>query len=93
MTKRIPHEARTGSSTNRNFSGKSERELICFLWGAILCNVQINYNLPDYDESLTYRALYDYVNAHYVAGKFFSFQNYPNNYRTMIKSADIGKSL
>ena len=30
MTKRIPHEARTESSTNRNFSGKSEREFICF---------------------------------------------------------------
>lgn len=34
------------------------------------CNViQINYNLPEYDELLTYRALYDYVNAHHVAGK------------------------
>lgn len=34
------------------------------------CNIiQINFNLPDYDELLTYRALYDYVNAHYVEGK------------------------
>ena len=34
------------------------------------CNIiQINFNLPDYDDLLTYRALYDYVNAHYVAGK------------------------
>lgn len=34
------------------------------------CNIiQINFNLPDYDELLTYRALYDYVNAHYVTGK------------------------
>ena len=34
------------------------------------CNIiQINFNLPDYDELLTYRALYDYVNSKYVAGK------------------------
>ena len=30
------------------------------------CNIiQINFNLPDYDDLLTYRALYDYVNAYY----------------------------
>ena len=29
------------------------------------CNIiQINFNLPEYDDLLTYRALYDYVNAH-----------------------------
>lgn len=34
------------------------------------CNIiQINFNLPDYDDLLTYRALYDYVNEHYVAGR------------------------
>ena len=34
------------------------------------CNIiQINFNLPEYEELLTYRALYDYVNAHYIAGK------------------------
>lgn len=34
------------------------------------CNIiQINFNLPDYDELLTYRALYNYVNEHYLAGK------------------------
>ena len=34
------------------------------------CNIiQINFNLPEYEDLLTYRALYDYVNAHYVAGK------------------------
>lgn len=34
------------------------------------CNIiQINFNFPDFDDLLTYRALYDYVNAHYVAGK------------------------
>lgn len=34
------------------------------------CNIiQINFNLPDYEELLTYRALYDYVNAHYIADK------------------------
>lgn len=34
------------------------------------CNIiQINFNLPDYDELLTYRPLYDYINAHYVEGK------------------------
>lgn len=29
----------------------------------------MNYNLPDYDELLTYRALYNYVNARYIDGK------------------------
>lgn len=34
------------------------------------CNIiQINFNLPEYEDLMTYRALYDYVNAHYVAGK------------------------
>ena len=34
------------------------------------CNIiQINFNLPEYEELMTYRALYDYVNAHYVVGK------------------------
>ena len=34
------------------------------------CNIiQINFNLPEYEDLLTYRALYDYVNEHYVAGK------------------------
>lgn len=34
------------------------------------CNIiQINFNLPEYEELQTYRALYDYVNAHYVKGK------------------------
>ncbi len=34
------------------------------------CNIiQINFNLPEYDELLTYRTLYDYVNTHYIAGK------------------------
>lgn len=27
--------------------------------------IHINFNLPDYDELLTYRVLYDYVNEHY----------------------------
>lgn len=27
--------------------------------------IHINFNLPDYDELLTYRALYDYANEHY----------------------------
>ena len=31
--------------------------------------IHVNFNLPEYDELLTYRALYDYVNAHYIAGK------------------------
>lgn len=31
--------------------------------------IHINFNLPEYDHLLTYRALYDYVNAHYVEGK------------------------
>ena len=34
------------------------------------CNiVHINFNLPEYDHLLEYRALYDYVNAQYVKGK------------------------
>ncbi|MBP3576566.1 MAG: ATP-binding protein [Lachnospiraceae bacterium] len=34
------------------------------------CNIiQINFNLPEYENLMTYRALYDYVNAHYVVGK------------------------
>ena len=34
------------------------------------CNIiQINFNLPDFDDLLTYRALYEYINAHYVTGK------------------------
>lgn len=35
------------------------------------CNIiQINFNLPDYDDLLTYRALYDYVmNIMWQAGK------------------------
>lgn len=34
------------------------------------CNIiQINFNLPEFDDLLTYRALYDYVNAHFIAGK------------------------
>lgn len=34
------------------------------------CNIiQINFNLPEYEELQTYRALYDYVNAHHVKGK------------------------
>ena len=34
------------------------------------CNIiQINFNLPEYEELQTYRALYDYVNAHHVQGK------------------------
>lgn len=31
--------------------------------------IQINFNLPEYEDLLTYRALYDYVNVHYVAGR------------------------
>lgn len=31
--------------------------------------IHINFNLPDYDELLTYRALYDYVNEHYISEK------------------------
>ncbi len=31
--------------------------------------IHVNFNLPEYDELLTYRALYDYVNAHYIEGK------------------------
>ena len=34
------------------------------------CNIiHINFNLPDFDELLAYRPLYDYVNDHYVEGK------------------------
>jgi len=34
------------------------------------CNIiQINFNLPEFEELLNYRALYDYINAHYVVGK------------------------
>ena len=34
------------------------------------CNIiQINFNLPEYEELLNYRALYDYINAHYIAEK------------------------
>ena len=34
------------------------------------CNIiQINFNLPEFEDLLTYRALYDYINARYVAGK------------------------
>lgn len=30
------------------------------------CNIiQINFNLPEYDDLLTYQSLYDYVNSHY----------------------------
>ena len=28
--------------------------------------IQINFNLPDFDDLLTYKVLYDYVNAHYI---------------------------
>ena len=32
------------------------------------CNIiQINFNLPDFDDLLTYRALYDYVNAQWTS--------------------------
>lgn len=31
--------------------------------------IQVNFNLPDYDDLLTYKALYDYVNMHYISGK------------------------
>ena len=31
--------------------------------------IHINFNLPDYDTLLTYRALYDYLNSKYVPGK------------------------
>lgn len=31
--------------------------------------IHINFNLPDYDTVLTYRALYDYLNSKYVPGK------------------------
>ena len=34
------------------------------------CNIiKIDFNLPEFDDLLTYRALYDYVNLHYIAGK------------------------
>ena len=36
----------------------------------MVCNIiQINFNMLEYDELLTYRVLYDYVNAHYIAGE------------------------
>ncbi len=36
----------------------------------LACNIiQINFNLPEFEELQTYRALYDYVNLHYIAGK------------------------
>jgi predicted AAA+ superfamily ATPase len=31
--------------------------------------VHINFNLPEYDNLLEYRPLYDYINSRYVAGK------------------------
>ena len=31
--------------------------------------IHVNFNLHEYDELLTYRALYDYVNTHFIAGK------------------------
>ncbi len=31
--------------------------------------IQINFNLPEYEHLLTYRALYDYINESYEAGK------------------------
>lgn len=31
--------------------------------------IHINFNLPDYDTLLTYRALYEYINSKYVSGK------------------------
>lgn len=31
--------------------------------------IHINFNMPEYEDLLTYRALYDYVNVHYVEGK------------------------
>ena len=31
--------------------------------------IHINFNLPDFDTLLTYRALYDYINSKYVPGK------------------------
>lgn len=34
------------------------------------CNIiQINYNLPEYDELLTYKKLYEYVNENYDVTK------------------------
>lgn len=34
------------------------------------CNIiHINFNLPEYDDLLTYKALYDYVNEHYIPEK------------------------
>lgn len=34
------------------------------------CNIiHINFNLPDFDDLLAYRSLYDYVNEHYEEGK------------------------
>lgn len=31
--------------------------------------IHINFNLPEYEELEEYRALYDYVNSHFMAGK------------------------
>lgn len=31
--------------------------------------IHINFNLPEYDQLLAYRALYDYVNSQYIIGK------------------------
>lgn len=31
--------------------------------------IHINFNIPEFDELLTYRALYDFVNSHYVVGR------------------------
>ena len=31
--------------------------------------IHINFNLPEYEEFLTYRPLYDYINSKYVSGK------------------------
>ena len=47
----------------------SSAETIEIIASKIILMYQINFNLPDFDDLLTYRALYDYVNAHYVAGK------------------------
>jgi hypothetical protein len=34
------------------------------------CNIiRINFNLPDYEDLLTYRALYDYINERYMPGQ------------------------
>lgn len=31
--------------------------------------IHINYNLPEYDNLLEYRSLYDYINSRYMKGK------------------------